>query len=103
MRTDTEAYDLHILVCTNQKEKGESCGPKGGQEIVDHLKVWVKERKFKVRVRVNKSGCLGKCESGIACVAYPAGEWVIEAKPSDLPAIEHWISGIASKSGPFSG
>jgi predicted metal-binding protein len=91
MKTSDEGYDLHILVCTNQKEKGESCGPKGGQEIVDHLKAWTKEQKFPGKVRVNKSGCLGKCESGIACVAYPKGKWVLEARPSDLPAIEQWI------------
>ena len=93
MKTSNEGYDLHILVCTNQKEKGESCGPKGGQEIVDHLKTWIKEQKFPGKVRVNKSGCLGKCESGIACVAYPKGKWVLEARPSDLPAMEQWVRG----------
>ena len=91
MKVSTEGYDLHLLICTNQKEKGESCGPKGGQEIVDHLKTWVKAQGFKGKVRVNKSGCLGKCESGIACVAYPEGDWILEAKPSDLPSIEAFI------------
>lgn len=33
MRTETEPYDLHILVCTNQKEKGASCGPKGARRL----------------------------------------------------------------------
>jgi (2Fe-2S) ferredoxin len=91
MKATQEGYDLHILVCTNQKEKGESCGPKGGQEIVDHLKVWTKSQGFKGKVRVNKSGCLGKCESGVACVAYPKGEWAIEVKASDLPQVEEWV------------
>lgn len=26
-------------------------------------------------VRINKSGCLGKCEEGPACVVYPEGNW----------------------------
>ncbi len=93
MKFETESYDLHILVCTNTKEKGQSCGPKGGQEIVDHLKTWIKspEAGLKGKVRVNKSGCLGKCELGVACVAYPQGTWALEARPEDLPAIEAWI------------
>ena len=90
-----DGYDLHVLVCTNEKEKGQSCGPKGAQSIVDHLKGWVKEQGFKGRIRVNRSGCLGKCESGIACVAYPEGEWVLKALPEDLPAIEEWIRSLA--------
>jgi (2Fe-2S) ferredoxin len=92
MKIVREGYDLHILICTNEKEGGRSsCGPKGGQAIVDHLKAWVKEQKFPGRIRVNRSGCLGKCESGIAGVAYPRGEWVLEASPADLPKIEEWI------------
>ena len=93
MRIENGKYDLHILVCTNTKEKGQSCGPKGGQEIVDALKEWTKSGNsgLKGKVRVNKSGCLGKCESGIACVAYPKASWVLEASPSDIPAIEQWI------------
>jgi predicted metal-binding protein len=100
MRIEKSAgqYDLHILVCSNTKEKGQSCGPKGGQDIVDHLKVWTKsgESGLKGKIRVNKSGCLGKCESGVACVAYPKGEWVLEATSSDLPAIEAWIRSLNS-------
>ncbi|NDF14479.1 (2Fe-2S) ferredoxin domain-containing protein [bacterium] len=92
MKIIREGYDLHILVCTNEKEGGRpSCGPKGGQTIVDHLKGWLKEQRIPGKVRVNRSGCLGKCESGIACVAYPAGQWVLEATPEDLPRIEQWI------------
>ena len=26
-------------------------------------------------IRVNKSGCLGNCEKGVACVIYPEGIW----------------------------
>tara|TARA_B100001113_G_scaffold175191_1_gene143564 strand:+ start:16152 stop:16379 length:228 start_codon:yes stop_codon:yes gene_type:complete len=26
-------------------------------------------------VRINKSGCLNRCEEGIACVIYPQGIW----------------------------
>ncbi len=97
MKTDQNSYDLHVLVCTNEKSKGESCGPKGGQALLDHLKSWLKSSEQKGKVRINKSGCLGRCESGIACVAYPKGEWIIEATPEDAVAIQEWIAQLTQK------
>ena len=97
MNFDQTGYDLHLLICTNTKEKGESCGPKGAQDLVDHFKGWVKAQGFVGKVRVNKSGCLGKCESGIACVAYPKGEWALKVSPSDLPALEVWLQRLNSE------
>ena len=99
MKKDKEGYDLHILVCTNEKKHGGGCGPKGGQEIVDELKDWSKSGALSgKKVRINKSGCLGRCDEGIVCVAYANNEWVVEAKPSDVPEIEAWISKLAEKS-----
>ena len=91
MKVVREGYDLHVLICTNTKEKGQSCGPKGARELVDQLKPWIKSKGLQGRVRVNASGCLGKCESGIACVAYPRGEWVLDAAPIDLPDLQKWL------------
>jgi (2Fe-2S) ferredoxin len=97
MNIEKGGYDLHLLICTNTKEKGESCGPKGAQALVDHFKVWIKAQGFAGKVRVNKSGCLGKCESGMACVAYPQGEWALKVTPEDLPALERWIQDLNSR------
>ena len=96
MKNDHNGYDLHILVCTNEKPNGKGCGPKGAQEIVDQLKVWSKSGALQGgNVRINKSGCLGRCDEGVACVAYPKGEWMVEATPKDLPEIEVWIASLA--------
>jgi predicted metal-binding protein len=97
MIIEKSGYDLHLLICTNSKEKGESCGPKGAQGLVDHLKVWVKAQGFAGKVRVNKSGCLGKCESGIACVAYPMGEWALKVNSQDGAELERWIRDLSAK------
>ena len=91
MKIDHQNYDLHVLVCTNERDKGESCGQKGGQKILEELKSWSKKAGLKGKVRINKSGCLGRCEDGVVCVAYPKNEWVIEATPADLPAIKDWV------------
>jgi len=103
MKKDQEGYDLHVLICTNEKLNGGGCGPKGSKLIVDELKAWTKSDAFRQklglsrRIRVNQSGCLGRCDEGIICVAYPKGEWVVEAKPSDLPAIQEWISSLMNE------
>lgn len=82
-------YDLHILVCTNQKPDGRvSCGPRGADELLKRLKDWEKltmnpssaqsePHSSQLRIRVNKSGCLGFCSRGIAVAAYPKGEVLI--------------------------
>ena len=97
MKTDAEIYDLHVFVCTNDKKDG--CGEKGGPEIVKELKAWTREAGLKGKVRINKSGCLGRCDLGVACVAYPKGEWAIKARPEDMEAIESWVAKLAKESG----
>jgi (2Fe-2S) ferredoxin len=92
MKIDKDGYDLHVLVCTNEKKNEKGCGPKGGQDIVDALKEWSKSGAIeKGKIRINKSGCLGRCEEGIVCVAYPKGEWVVDASKHDIKDIQKWI------------
>jgi predicted metal-binding protein len=91
MKKDKDYYDLHVLVCTNEKKHGGGCGPKGGQELVDKLKAWSKENGLKKELRINKSGCLGRCEDGIVCVAYPKAEWLTEVDLGDEKKVEEWI------------
>jgi (2Fe-2S) ferredoxin len=88
---EKNGYDLHLFICTNEKKNGGGCGPGGAEAVVDHLKSWTKKQGFQNKIRVKRSGCLGKCESGIACVAYPDAEWALKVTPDDLPAIEEWI------------
>lgn len=97
MKTDSDFYDLHVLVCTNARVSGDSCGPRGAEEILQALKSWSKKAGLKGNVRVNKSGCLNRCERGVVCVAYPQGEWVLDAKPEDIPAIQEWVKSLELK------
>ncbi|MBC7397451.1 MAG: (2Fe-2S) ferredoxin domain-containing protein [Bdellovibrionales bacterium] len=92
MKTDAKGYDLHIFICTNDKK--DACGDHGGAELVNKLKAWTKNEGLKGKVRINKSGCLGRCESAVACVAYPKGEWVVKAKPEDLEALQEWVKSM---------
>ena len=91
MKHDQNHYDVHVLICTNEKKNGAGCGPKGGQQLVDQLKAWSKEQKIPKKIRINKSGCLGRCDEAIACVAYPKGDWQVEVDLSDEQKLQDWI------------
>lgn len=43
-------------------------------------------------VRVQKSGCLDKCESGPTCVIYPQGEWFCLTEEA-LPSMLEYLKG----------
>jgi len=48
------------------------------------------------QVRVNKSGCLDRCELGPVCVVYPEGIWYTYIDEEDVNEIidSHLVNGI---------
>ncbi len=84
--------EFHFLICTNVKESGKDCSSKGGLQMLEELKAWSKTQSFAKKIRINKSGCLGRCEEGVAAVAYPSAEWIVNATTSDLEAMKQFIS-----------
>ncbi|QMT58942.1 MULTISPECIES: (2Fe-2S) ferredoxin domain-containing protein [unclassified Legionella] len=91
-------YNKHILVCTNQKAAGKQCcGNTGGEPFFDYLKSRLLELEMHGpgKVRVSKSGCLGRCSSGPCIVIYPEGVWYSYSSFSDIDEIieQHLISG----------
>lgn len=73
----SEGFRMHVFVCTNEREEGHtrgSCGRKGSLEKMTMLKRAARKAGLE-DVRVNKSGCLDKCENGPSCVVYPEGTW----------------------------
>ncbi|MBX7058396.1 MAG: (2Fe-2S) ferredoxin domain-containing protein [Leptospirales bacterium] len=70
-------YDAHIFFCENVREEGArvSCGRQRSAELRNLLKRRVKENGLKMRIRINSSGCLDRCEEGPVQVAYPEGRW----------------------------
>jgi hypothetical protein len=64
------------------------------------LKRFAKEQGWGARVRVNASGCLGRCEEGIAAVLYPQSEWFTELTPeSGLPRLKAALTRALSGGG----
>lgn len=95
MKSDEGYFDFHLMICTNERKLGEDCLSKKSPELIEELKPWLKTELKKInregRARINRSGCLGRCGEGIACVAYPSGEWLTDVRLDDLEKIKAWI------------
>ena len=89
-----KSLKAHLFVCTNTKESGGGCAPSGGKIICQSLKEIAKNRKdqWQNQVRINASGCLGRCSEGPVAVLYPSGQWYTKLSPDSnteiLAAIE---------------
>jgi len=70
-------YEKHIFVCENERAEGErpSCGKQGSKEILKLLKLKASKAELHYKFRVQRAGCLDRCELGPVQVAYPEGEW----------------------------
>lgn len=95
MKQDHDFFDFQFFICTNKRAVGEDCCSKGSEKLIDELKPWLKDELKKAgkegKGRINKSGCLGRCGEGIACVAYPSGEWFTDVKVDDVEKLKDWI------------
>jgi len=82
-------YDIHIFVCTNQRNGTEklSCGETHGLELVGEFKKQLKELHVNLKTRANKSGCLGICDLGPTIAIYPDGTFYVGVKKEDVKEI----------------
>ena len=90
-------YDAHIFFCINERPADHprsSCSARGSISLHQFMKSRVKELGIK-NIRVNKSGCLDRCELGPAIVIYPDGIWYKAQTEKDIEDIiqSHIING----------
>lgn len=91
-------YTKHVMLCTNQKMEGKKCcANAGGEEYFAHMKSKLLELDLHGpgKIRVSKSGCLGRCSSGPCIVIYPEGTWYTYSSFEDIDEIveNHLIAG----------
>ena len=69
-------YKKHVFVCENMRDDPhkKSCG-EVGESIRIRLKKEIVKNKLNHEIRINRSGCLGKCAQGPCLVSYPEGKW----------------------------
>jgi (2Fe-2S) ferredoxin len=91
-------YRRHVFFCLNERQAPEACcACHGAAEMQAYAKQRVKELGLsgKGQVRINKSGCLDRCEEGPCLVVYPEGVWYTYVDKSDIDEIvqSHIVEG----------
>ena len=88
-------YKKHIFVCENKRksDQSKSCGDIGAS-IRMNLKKEINRRKLNKEIRINRSGCLGKCIKGPCLIIYPDGDWKFDVK---LDECEQIVNQLVSK------
>ena len=91
----SSVYKKHVFVCVNKRDdvNKKSCGDKG-LLLRENLKKSILDLKLNKDVRINKSGCLGKCSLGPCMVVYPETKWHYNL---DLNSIENIMSDLIKK------
>jgi (2Fe-2S) ferredoxin len=67
---------LQVFICGNRRpawDKRGSCAAKGSEKIRDYMRARVAA--LGLAVRVDRSGCLDRCEHGPCAVFYTDGVW----------------------------
>jgi len=91
-------YTRHAFICTNQTADGSACCEEhNAMAMVKYAKDRLKELGMfgPGKVRLNKSGCMGRCAVGPVLVVYPDEVWYTYVDKDDVEEIiqEHLISG----------
>ncbi|CAM2140130.1 Ferredoxin, 2Fe-2S [Pararobbsia alpina] len=92
-------FEHHVFFCLNQRDPGErqSCANCGSQKMQEYAKKRIKQLGLAGpgKVRINKSGCLDRCEEGPVVVIYPQGTWYTYVDEADIDDIidSHIVGG----------
>jgi (2Fe-2S) ferredoxin len=91
-------YIKHIFLCANQKIAGKQCcANSGGEEFFSYMKMKLLEMGLHGpgKIRISKTGCLGRCSSGPCVVIYPEGIWYSYSTYADIDQIieRHLVAG----------
>ena len=89
---DHPFYEHHVFFCTNEREGKDarpSCGKHCGADAMKHAKDRIKALGLNGpgKVRINKAGCMERCEEGPVLVVYPQGTWYTFIDNSDIDEI----------------
>ena len=83
-------YKHHVFFCTNQRDPPDKCcADAGAADMQAYAKGRIKALGLngKGSVRVNKAGCLDRCEEGPCLVVYPDNVWYTYVDREDIDEI----------------
>ena len=92
-------FEVHVFVCTNQRDGGkECCADQGAEGLLKELKDWSKKNpEWRKRIRINSSGCIDRCSEGIAMAIYPQNQWLVNVKPKNIDEVKKRIEKLMAK------
>ena len=83
-------YAKHIFFCLNRRDDGRAyCAEHRAEALQGYCKDRVKALGLAGpgKVRVNKAGCLDRCEQGPVAVVYPEAVWYTFVDEKDIDEI----------------
>jgi len=91
-------FQHHVFFCLNSRDEGRDCCARHDAE---RLQAYAKDRVKQLglagpgKVRINKAGCLDRCEHGPVAVVYPEGIWYTYVDEKDIDEIveSHLLNG----------
>ncbi|AUL98963.1 2Fe-2S ferredoxin [Zoogloeaceae bacteirum Par-f-2] len=91
-------FKHHVFFCCNQRQPGESCC---NNHQAAALQTYAKDRiaalglKGRGKIRINKAGCLDRCDDGPVLVVYPDNVWYTYVDREDIDEIidSHLVHG----------
>ena len=91
-------YQRHVFMCENHRADGRACcAQHNAAGKIKFLRRWLKERNMHGagKIRVNRAGCMDRCELGPTLVVYPDAVWYRYESESDLAEIaqRHLLGG----------
>ena len=91
-------YRRHVFFCCNQRQPPEKCcANAGAADMQKYAKQRVKALGISGpgEVRINKAGCLDRCEEGPVIVVYPEAVWYTYVDEADIDEIidRHIVGG----------
>lgn len=92
------SFKNHLFFCLNKRNNGsDCCDQHNAFALFEYAKNRVKELGLSGpgKVRVNKAGCLDRCNDGPVMVVYPEGIWYTFVDTEDIEEIiqSHLILG----------
>jgi (2Fe-2S) ferredoxin len=94
----TAYYQRHVFFCLNRRDDGRACcAAHDAERLQAYAKARVKKLGLggKGQIRINKAGCLDRCDEGPCVVVYPEGVWYTYVDEQDIDEIidRHLVDG----------
>jgi (2Fe-2S) ferredoxin len=83
-------FAKHVFFCVNERDNNaQCCASCGASELQAYAKERIKalKKNGQGKIRINRAGCLDRCDEGPVLVVYPEAIWYHYVDKSDIDEI----------------